>query len=66
MKKYKVIVKSVQVATFTYPEDAWGENGVTVEKIMKMEEDNVISDPTYFSFLDDSTEDVTVEVEEVK
>ena len=64
MKKYKVKVKSVQEAIFTYPEDAWGED-VTPEKIMEMEEDNVKSDPTYFSFLDDSSEDVTVEVEEV-
>lgn len=64
MKRYKVTIKSVQVATFIFKEDAWGD-GVTPEKIMEMEEDNVRSDPTYFSFLDDSSEDVTVEVEEV-
>jgi hypothetical protein len=67
MKKFKVTIKSIQEATFTYPEEAWGEKGkgVTVKEIMKMEEYNVRSDPTYFSFLKDSTEDVTVEVEEI-
>lgn len=66
MKKYKVTIKSEQVATFTYPEEAWGESGVTPEKIAIMEEDNVRSDPTYFSFLENSSENVTVDVEEVK
>lgn len=65
MKKFKVTIKSIQEATFTYPEEAWGEGEVTVEDVMKMEEDNVRSDPTYFSFLEDATENVTVEVEEI-
>lgn len=65
-KSFKVKIKSIQEATFTYPEEAWGEgDDITPEDVMKMEEENVRSDPTYFSFLEDSTENVTVEVEEI-
>lgn len=65
MRKFKIQVKCVQEVILELPEEAYFM-GVTKEQIMKMEEDNVRSDPTYFSFLEDSTEHVTVEVEEVK
>jgi hypothetical protein len=69
MRKFRVHVKSVQEATFELPEEAYEEADgvkVTVEKIMEMEEYNVKSDPTYFSFNDNSTEHVTIDVKEIK
>lgn len=68
MRKFKVKVKSVQEVEFEVTDEAYVENELelTAERIIEIEEDNVKSDPTYFSFLDDATEHVTVDVEEIK
>lgn len=64
MRKYKVKVKCVQEAEFEVTDEMY--DGETAERISELEIDNVKSDPTYFSFLDNTTEHVTVDVEEVK
>jgi len=65
MRKFRIHVKCVQEVTFEVPEEAY-DGDVTIEEIIKLEEDNVKSDPTYFSFLDDSTEHVEIDVREIK
>lgn len=65
-KKFRIHVKSIQEVTFELPEDAYGDDPVTAEDVIRMEEDNVRSDPTYFMTWKDSTEHVEVDVQEVK
>jgi hypothetical protein len=64
MKKFRIHVKSIQEVTFELDEEAYGDP-VTVEDVMRMEKENVESDPTYFSTWDNSTEHVEVDVQEV-
>jgi hypothetical protein len=69
-KKFRIHVKSVQEATFELYGDAYGElkdgKEITAEDIMRMEEENVRSDPTYFMTWATSTEHVEVDVQEIK
>jgi hypothetical protein len=68
-KKFRIHVKLVQEVTFELYGDAYGPKEgveVTAEDVMRMEEENVRSDPTYFMTWEDSTEHVEVDVQEVK
>lgn len=66
MKTFKIKIRSVQEAELILPAEAYGSEDVTAEQIAEMEETNVKSDPSYFNFLNGATENVTVDVTEVK
>jgi len=66
MRTFKIKIKCIQEMTLELPADAYGDPNITAEQIAEMEEDNVMSDPTYFNFNDKATTDVTVDVTEVK
>jgi len=66
MKKFRIHVKSVQEVTFELDQEAYGDDPVTAEDVKLIEEDNVKSDPTYFMTWNDSTENVEVDVQEIK
>lgn len=66
MKKFKIKIKCIQEMEMILPADSYGDPNVTAEKIAEMEEENVMSDPTYFNFNEGSTCNVEVDVTEVK
>lgn len=66
MRKFKIKIKCVQEMEMELPAEAYGDENITAEKIAEMEEDNVMSDPTYFNFNDKATTNVEVDVTEVK
>ena len=66
MKKFRIHVKSVQEVTFELDDEAYGDDPVTAADVIRMEEENVRSDPTYFMTWNDATEHVEVDVQEVK
>lgn len=66
MKKFKIKIKCIQEMEMILPADAYGDPNITAEKIAEMEEENVMSDPTYFNFNENSTCKVEVDVDEVK
>ena len=66
MKKFKIKIKCIQEMELVLPADAYGDPDITAEKIAEMEEENVMSDPTYFNFNDKATTNVEVDVTEVK
>jgi len=66
MKKFRIHVKLVQEATFELDEEAYGDETITAKDVIRMEEENVRSDPTYFMTWNDSEEHVEVDVQEVK
>jgi len=66
MKKFRIHVKSVQEVTFELDQEAYGDDPVTAKDVIRMEEENVRSDPTYFMTWNDSEEHVEVDVQEVK
>jgi hypothetical protein len=66
MRKFKIKVKCIQELTFELGEEAYEDESITTEQIAEMEEDNVLSDPTYFDTWNNSTINVEVDVEEIK
>jgi hypothetical protein len=68
MRKFKIKIKCTQEVTLELPATAYGEDPevITAEQIADMEEQNVLSDPTYFDSCDNASINVEVDVEEIK